>query len=50
MDSHEREERSERQVVWAVAATGIGPLLLAATEDGLVNVVFHATDAVRDRA
>ncbi|MFF0793641.1 methylated-DNA--[protein]-cysteine S-methyltransferase [Streptomyces spiralis] len=50
MDSHEREERSERQVVWTVAATGIGPLLLAATEDGLVNVVFHATDAVRDRA
>ena len=40
----------EQQVVWAVVGTGIGPLLLAATREGLVNVVFHATDAVRDRA
>jgi methylated-DNA-[protein]-cysteine S-methyltransferase len=39
----------EQQVVWAVVGTDIGPLLLAATRDGLVNVVFHATDAVRDR-
>lgn len=46
MDSHEHSE----QVVWAVVGTGIGPLLLAATRQGLVNVVFHATDAVRDRA
>ncbi|GAA0904002.1 methylated-DNA--[protein]-cysteine S-methyltransferase [Streptomyces thermoalcalitolerans] len=46
MDSHERSE----QVVWAVVDTGIGPLLLAATRKGLVNVVFHATKAVRDRA
>ncbi len=36
--------------MWAVAGTDIGPLLLAATGDGLVSVVFHATDAVRDRA
>ncbi|GDY66502.1 methylated-DNA--protein-cysteine methyltransferase [Streptomyces avermitilis] len=43
-------ERSEQQVVWAVVGTDIGPLLLAATGDGLVNVVFHATDAVRDKA
>ncbi|MGX5181837.1 methylated-DNA--[protein]-cysteine S-methyltransferase [Streptomyces avermitilis] len=43
-------ERSEQQVVWAVVGTDIGPLLLAATCDGLVNVVFHATDAVRDKA
>lgn len=53
MNSHERDEHDEhsgQQVVWAVADTGIGPLLLAATADGLVNVVFHATDAVRDRA
>ncbi|MER5910244.1 methylated-DNA--[protein]-cysteine S-methyltransferase [Streptomyces sp. NPDC001982] len=47
MDSH---GQYEHQVVWAVVGTGIGPLLLAATRDGLVNVVFHATDAVRDRA
>ncbi|MEU3659070.1 methylated-DNA--[protein]-cysteine S-methyltransferase [Streptomyces sp. NPDC032940] len=47
MDSH---GQYEQQVVWTVAGTGIGPLLLAATGDGLVNVVFHATDAVRDRA
>ncbi|MEV5984227.1 methylated-DNA--[protein]-cysteine S-methyltransferase [Streptomyces sp. NPDC052051] len=47
MDSH---GQYEQQVVWTVTATDIGPLLLAATRDGLVNVVFHATDAVRDRA
>ncbi|MEU6260636.1 methylated-DNA--[protein]-cysteine S-methyltransferase [Streptomyces sp. NPDC047043] len=47
MDSH---ERYEQQVVWAVVDSGIGPLLLAATREGLVNVVFHATDAVRDKA
>ncbi|MFF4013530.1 methylated-DNA--[protein]-cysteine S-methyltransferase [Streptomyces sp. NPDC001843] len=47
MDSH---GRYEQQVVWAVVGTDIGPLLLAATCEGLVNVVFHATDAVRDRA
>ncbi|MFL4903453.1 methylated-DNA--[protein]-cysteine S-methyltransferase [Streptomyces sp. MMS24-I2-30] len=47
MDSH---GQCEQRVVWAVVATDIGPLLLAATRDGLVNVVFHATDAVRDRA
>ncbi|MFJ5258946.1 methylated-DNA--[protein]-cysteine S-methyltransferase [Streptomyces sp. NPDC088387] len=40
----------EQQVVWAVVDSDIGPLLLAATREGLVNVVFHATDAVRDRA
>ncbi|MFF4752936.1 methylated-DNA--[protein]-cysteine S-methyltransferase [Streptomyces sp. NPDC002514] len=47
MDSH---GQCEQRVVWAVVATDIGPLLLAATRDGLVNVVFHATDAMRDRA
>ena len=40
----------EQQVVWTVVGTGIGPLLLAATPEGLVNVVFHATDTVRDKA
>ncbi|MFD6497971.1 methylated-DNA--[protein]-cysteine S-methyltransferase [Streptomyces sp. NPDC059944] len=39
-----------QQVVWTVVGTDIGPLLLAATRDGLVNVVFHASDAVRDKA
>ncbi|MFF2849298.1 methylated-DNA--[protein]-cysteine S-methyltransferase [Streptomyces sp. NPDC058001] len=39
-----------RQAVWAVVDTGIGPLLLVATAQGLVNVVFHATDEVRDQA
>ncbi len=47
MDSHGQDERP---AVWTVVATGIGPLLLAATGDGLVNVVFHATDEVRDGA
>ncbi|MGA5041162.1 methylated-DNA--[protein]-cysteine S-methyltransferase [Streptomyces capoamus] len=47
MDSHGQDEQ---RVVWAVVATEIGPLMLAATRDGLVNVVFHASDAVRDRA
>ncbi|MFE8943292.1 methylated-DNA--[protein]-cysteine S-methyltransferase [Streptomyces sp. NPDC007856] len=47
MDSHVQDEQ---RVVWAVVGTDIGPLMLAATRDGLVNVVFHATDAVRDRA
>lgn len=39
-----------RQVVWAVVASDIGPLLLAATDEGLVSVVFHATDEIRDKA
>ena len=47
MDSH---GQYEQQLVWTVVPTDIGPLLLAATREGLVNVVFHATDAVRDRA
>ncbi|MFG3103053.1 methylated-DNA--[protein]-cysteine S-methyltransferase [Streptomyces sp. NPDC048182] len=47
MDSH---GRNTQQVVWTVVDTGIGPLLLAATRDGLVNVVFHASGAIRDRA
>ncbi|MEV6739808.1 methylated-DNA--[protein]-cysteine S-methyltransferase [Streptomyces sp. NPDC051104] len=47
MDSH---GQNEQQLVWTVVPTGIGPLLLAATPEGLVNVVFHASDAVRDKA
>ncbi|MFC9112561.1 MULTISPECIES: methylated-DNA--[protein]-cysteine S-methyltransferase [Streptomyces] len=47
MDS---DGRYEPRVVWAVVDSGVGPLLLAATREGLVNVVFHATGKVRDRA
>ncbi|MFF4831073.1 methylated-DNA--[protein]-cysteine S-methyltransferase [Streptomyces sp. NPDC001315] len=47
MNSH---GQYEQQVVWTVLATDIGPLLLAATGEGLVNVVFHATDTARDKA
>ncbi|MGH4027504.1 methylated-DNA--[protein]-cysteine S-methyltransferase [Actinomycetota bacterium Odt1-20B] len=39
-----------QRLVWAVVGSDIGPLLLAATEDGLVNVVFHAAGDVRDKA
>ncbi|MFF5441616.1 methylated-DNA--[protein]-cysteine S-methyltransferase [Streptomyces achromogenes] len=42
--------QDEQRAVWAVVGTDIGPLMLAATRNGLVNVVFHASDAVRDRA
>lgn len=47
MDS---DGRYEQRVEWAVVDTPIGPLLLAATREGLVTVVFHATDEVRDKA
>ncbi|MFF9778272.1 methylated-DNA--[protein]-cysteine S-methyltransferase [Streptomyces sp. NPDC013978] len=46
MNSHAQDGQ---QVVWAVVGSDIGPLLLAATDEGLVNVVFHATEPVRDR-
>ncbi|MER5939635.1 methylated-DNA--[protein]-cysteine S-methyltransferase [Streptomyces sp. NPDC001928] len=45
MDSH---RQYEQQVEWAVVGTDIGPLMLAATHDGLVCVVFHATQKVRE--
>ncbi|MGW8954837.1 methylated-DNA--[protein]-cysteine S-methyltransferase [Streptomyces sp. NPDC055709] len=35
---------------WTVVGSDIGPLLLAATDEGLVSVVFHARAGVRDRA
>ncbi|MFD7440280.1 methylated-DNA--[protein]-cysteine S-methyltransferase [Streptomyces sp. NPDC059909] len=35
---------------WTVVGSDIGPLLLAATGEGLVSVVFHADERVRDRA
>ncbi|MBW8739635.1 MAG: methylated-DNA--[protein]-cysteine S-methyltransferase [Streptomyces turgidiscabies] len=53
MDSHGRDQRQDpenrQRVVWAVVGSDIGPLLLAATHEGLVNVVFHATESVRER-
>ncbi|MFD3512307.1 methylated-DNA--[protein]-cysteine S-methyltransferase [Streptomyces sp. NPDC058657] len=41
--------RSSR-VEWAVVDSDLGPLLLAATEAGLVSVVFHADARVREKA
>lgn len=38
------------RVDWAVVGSDIGPLLLAATDAGLVSVGFHAGPAVRDTA
>ncbi|WP_433549554.1 methylated-DNA--[protein]-cysteine S-methyltransferase [Streptomyces sp. CA-294286] len=39
-----------RCVEWAVVGSDIGPLLLAATGAGLVQVAFHAEEKVRGRA
>ncbi|BDH04358.1 MULTISPECIES: methylated-DNA--[protein]-cysteine S-methyltransferase [Streptomyces] len=47
MDS---QGQGEQRVVWAVMDSRIGPLMLAASRQGLVNVVFHATGPVRGRA
>ncbi|MFE5122431.1 methylated-DNA--[protein]-cysteine S-methyltransferase [Streptomyces sp. NPDC056669] len=44
-DPHKGPERRDaRAWAWAVPATPIGPLLLAATDEGLVQVVFHAAE------
>ncbi|MER5361953.1 methylated-DNA--[protein]-cysteine S-methyltransferase [Streptomyces sp. NPDC002785] len=37
-------------VEWAVVKSDIGPLMLAATDVGLVSVVFHARPEVREKA
>lgn len=37
-------------VEWAVVPSEIGPLMLAATDRGLVGVVFHAHETVREAA
>ncbi|KUJ68814.1 cysteine methyltransferase [Streptomyces albus subsp. albus] len=42
MDS--AQQREARSWSWAVLDTPIGPLLLAATAQGLAQVVFHADD------
>ncbi|CDR11659.1 methylated-DNA--[protein]-cysteine S-methyltransferase [Streptomyces iranensis] len=38
------ESADARAWAWAVLATPIGPLLLAATDEGLAQVVFHAEE------
>ncbi|MFB9554018.1 methylated-DNA--[protein]-cysteine S-methyltransferase [Streptomyces roseoviridis] len=43
-------ERTAGRVEWAVVPSGIGPLLLAATDRGLVSVAFHADERGRERA
>jgi methylated-DNA-[protein]-cysteine S-methyltransferase len=43
-------DRAAGRVEWSVVPSGIGPLLLAATDRGLVCVAFHAEGPVRDRA
>jgi methylated-DNA-[protein]-cysteine S-methyltransferase len=40
---------SAPDIEWAVVGSDIGPLLLAATDRGLVSVVFHADAAVREK-
>ncbi|WKX69746.1 methylated-DNA--[protein]-cysteine S-methyltransferase [Streptomyces sp. XD-27] len=44
------EQHGARPWSWAVLDTPIGPLLLAATDRGLVQVVFHADDATAAEA
>lgn len=39
-----------RACSWTVRDTPVGPLLLAATDEGLVHVAFHADEATADRA
>jgi methylated-DNA-[protein]-cysteine S-methyltransferase len=41
---------ADRACSWTVRDTQLGPLLIAATEEGLVSVVFHADTATADRA
>ncbi|HWM38778.1 MAG TPA: methylated-DNA--[protein]-cysteine S-methyltransferase [Streptomyces sp.] len=41
---------TSRSCTWTLRDTPVGPLLLAATDEGLVNVVFHADSATADRA
>ncbi|MFG2331316.1 methylated-DNA--[protein]-cysteine S-methyltransferase [Streptomyces sp. NPDC048604] len=45
MDSEVQSPRVE----WTVVPSDIGPLLLAATGQGLVSVAFHADASVRER-
>lgn len=50
MDGDGQDERDTRRPAWAVVDSDIGPLLLVTTARGLVSVVFHARDAVREKA
>lgn len=44
------EEAGRPSVEWDVVESPVGPLLLAATGQGLVSVVFHAEGQVREKA
>jgi methylated-DNA-[protein]-cysteine S-methyltransferase len=50
MQSTDSTDSTDSTAEWAVIDTEIGPLLLAATDSGLVNVVFHADARTRDGA
>ncbi|MDI3404817.1 methylated-DNA--[protein]-cysteine S-methyltransferase [Streptomyces cavernicola] len=50
MNTNRDPQTSGQDVEWAVVASDIGPLLLAATGHGLVNVVFHADAQTRKAA
>lgn len=50
MTSQGPEGPPAQHAVWTVTDTAIGPLLLAATDRGLVLVAFHADPRVRDAA
>ncbi|WP_233521681.1 methylated-DNA--[protein]-cysteine S-methyltransferase [Streptomyces triticagri] len=50
MNTNRAEQAAGPVAEWAVVDTDIGPLLLAATDRGLVLVAFHADDGVRDSA
>lgn len=41
---------NEKVCAWTVRESPVGPLLLAATGEGLVNVIFHATEDLVDQA
>ncbi|MFP3990561.1 methylated-DNA--[protein]-cysteine S-methyltransferase [Streptomyces sp. E11-3] len=49
-DAQTTARAGARGAEWTVVGSDIGPLLLAATADGLVHVAFHADGPVRDKA
>ncbi|RII18459.1 Methylated-DNA--protein-cysteine methyltransferase [Streptomyces sp. YIM 130001] len=50
MNTNRAEQAAGPAAEWAVVDSDIGPLLLAATAQGLVLVAFHADDEVRESA
>ncbi|MEV0096151.1 methylated-DNA--[protein]-cysteine S-methyltransferase [Streptomyces sp. NPDC050738] len=49
MNSDTQDRDTAQDIAWAVVESDIGPLLLAATDRGLVSVCFHADAAVREK-